>query len=448
MTGLNDSGDKMPNPAPPGHGRDSLYRSTELLEQEQVQRALASLVLAPGRGRSGVVTLAGRAGHAQNALLGWAARRARESGLRVLWAQASPEDRYRPQDVVPRFMTTMTGRAEQSGPLPTELDRLRAASLTLTGEAASPALVVVEDTQWLDPTSLSWLRDLVVRLSTDTPVAVLTSGSGASDGARCWLDPVATTPVPTQQLVVRGLTRQGVAAMVEAVCRTPGDARFTAAVAAATEGNPAVLREVLDRFTERGHAPVAARLAELRDLADAVVGDHAARALACLPAESAGLMRALAVGGELLSFPLVCTLAGLEPAGAQDLANMLEADGLIVSGGTKTQVRHQAVQNRMLEDMSAEERSRLHSRAAHLAHRAGADDEAVARVLLRTPPLGAPWVVTTLRGCFATALDADDHDRATAFLARALREPMEPGKRARLTLELAAAEAISAPLAG
>ncbi|MFD3742701.1 LuxR C-terminal-related transcriptional regulator [Streptomyces sp. NPDC058629] len=439
MTSLSDSGVTTPYPELSGDGPDGPHRDTDLLEQQQAQRVLTSLLLALARGRSGVVTLAGRAGHAQNGLLRWATGRARSDGLRVLRAQAAPDDRDQPLGASAAFMTTMADRSESAGAFPATLDRIG---------TAPPTLVVMEDTQWLDPGSLSWLRALVLRLAPDTPVAVLTSGSGASADARSWLDPVVASSVPTQRLLVRGLTRQGVAAMVETVCDRPGDPRFVAAAATATDGNPAVLRDVLDRFTGLGHTPVAARLTELRTLADAAVGDHATRALSCLPAKSADLMRALAVGGDLLGFPLIRTLAGLEPESAQELRTMLGADGLIVTGGTRTQVRHPAIRNRVLEGMSAEERTRLHSRAAVLAHRAGADDEDTARVLLRTPPLGAPWVVTTLRRCFAKAMDAGDHSRATACLVRALREPLEPGQRTRLTMELAAAEAISAPLAG
>lgn len=57
-------------------------------------------------------------------------------------------------------------------------------------------------------------------------------------------------------------------------------------------------------------------------------------------------------------------------------------------------------------------------------------------------------MVSTLCESFTAALNAEDHGRAAAYLSRALREPLEPRERARLTLELAAAEAMSAPLAG
>ncbi|MFE4945025.1 AAA family ATPase [Streptomyces sp. NPDC056641] len=428
----------------------------DLLERDREQAALTSLLTALGGRRAGIVTLTGRPGHAQNALLRWAARRARDGGLSVLHAQAAPAERDVRYGVIAQLMTSSTGRTE-GGPAGAALrelmehrhpDPLPGLDATLHSAQEMPTLVAIEDTQWLDPASLRWLHALVRRLTPDTPVAVLASGSGVSAKGRDWLGLLPTSPVPAKQLVLRGLTEKGVATVVETVCGAPGDQRFTATVAAATEGNPAVLRDVLCRFTDQGHEPVAARLPELRTITAAVVGDHATRALHGLPAEAVALLRALAVCGELLSFPLVRALAGLRPVRGQELHVMLEAAGLTVSGGTKTQVRHPTVKARVLEDMATAERAQLYSRAAELAHRAWANDEDVAQILLRTPPLGAPWVVSTLRDSFAAALKTEDHGRAAAYLSRALREPLDPRERARLTLELAAVEAMSAPLAG
>ncbi|MFJ5686156.1 AAA family ATPase [Streptomyces sp. NPDC093099] len=428
----------------------------DLLERGREQAALTSLLTALGGRRAGIVTLTGRPGHAQNALLRWAARRARDGGLSVLHAQAAPAERDVRYGVIAQLMTSPTGQAE-CGPAGGSLrelmehrhpDPLPGLDAILHSAQEMPTLVAIEDTQWLDPASLRWLHALVRRLTPDTPVAVLASGSGVSAKGRDWLGLLPTSPVPAKQLVLRGLTENAVATVVETVCGTPGDQRFTATVAAATEGNPAVLRDVLGQFTDQGHEPVAARLPELRTITAAVVGDHATRALHGLPAEAVALLRALAVCGELLSFPLVRALAGLRPVRGQELHVMLEAVGLTVSGGTKTQVRHPTVKARVLEDMATGERAQLYSRAAELAHRAWANDEDVAQILLRTPPLGAPWVVSTLRDSFAAALRTEDHGRAAAYLSRALREPLEPRERARLTLELAAAEAMSAPLAG
>ncbi|MET8679027.1 hypothetical protein ABZW18_15980 [Streptomyces sp. NPDC004647] len=95
-----------------------------------------------------------------------------------------------------------------------------------------------------------------------------------------------TSPVPTEQFVLRGPTEQGVATAVATVRGAPGDQRFTATVAAATEGDPAVLCDV-SRLPDQGREPVAARLPELRTIT--AVGDHATRSLNGLPAEAIGL---------------------------------------------------------------------------------------------------------------------------------------------------------------
>ncbi|MCL7377809.1 LuxR family transcriptional regulator [Streptomyces sp. 35G-GA-8] len=455
MTGRNDNCLSTRSPERT-YGPDTRRDGIHLLERGREQAALTSLLTSLGGRRAGIVTLTGRPGHAQNALLRWAARRARDGGLCVLHAQAAPAEREVRYGVIAQLMTSMAGQAEE-GPTGVSLRELMEHRLpdplpgldgTLHFAQTMPTLLVIEDTQWLDPASLRWLHALVRRLTPDTPVAVLASGSGVSAKGRDWLSLLPASPVPSKQLVLRGLTERGVATVVETVCGAPGDQRFTSAAAAATEGNPAVLWDVLRQFTDQGHEPVAARLPELRAITAAVVGDHATRSLDGLPAEAVALLRALAVCGELISFPLVRALAGLRPVRGQEVRVMLEAAGLTVSGGTKTQVRHPVVKARVLEDMATDERAQLYSRAAELAHRAWANDEDVAEILLRTPPPGAPWVVGTLCESFAAALDAEDHGRAAAYLSRALREPLEPRERARLTLELAAAETMSAPLAG
>ncbi|MGW2058385.1 helix-turn-helix transcriptional regulator [Streptomyces sp. NPDC001840] len=146
----------------------------------------------------------------------------------------------------------------------------------------------------------------------------------------------------------------------------------------------------------------------------------------------------------MLPFSLVPTLAGLEPDSGRDLRATLESTGLVTSVGMKV-LLCPVVKARLLEDMPPGERASLRSRAAELAHRASVGDDDLTRVLLMSPPLASPWVVPALRRGFAAALRADDPEHAAACLARALREPLEPDERARLTLELAAVEAVAAP---
>ncbi|MFJ5104371.1 LuxR C-terminal-related transcriptional regulator [Streptomyces sp. NPDC088554] len=447
--------------AVPGTGPPAISPAEEiaLLERRTEQAVLGSVLGALGAGRAAVVTLTGRPGQAQNALLRWAARYAEGSGLRVLRARAAPTERDLRHGVTVQLLTSralpagpplrelavrQSGKGDErrpgrrSEPLPGLDGLLRSARIT-------PTLLAVEESQWLDPASLHWLHSLVRRLTPDTPVVVMASGSGVTPRGQDRPGLLPPSPVPVKHLVPRALSERGVAAAVELGCGIPGDQRFVAAVSVATAGSPTVLSDVLHRFTGRGYAPVAARLPELHAVMAAVLGDHAARVLRGLPDDATELLRAVAVCGGLLGFPLVRTLAGVRTVRGQRLRGTLEAAGLTVSTGQRTRVRCPAVMARVLEEMPAGQRADLYGRAAELAHRAGENDEDIARLLLGAPPLGAPWVVPVLHRGFAAAQRAEDHDRAVAQLSRALSEPLEPSERALLSLELASAEAVTAP---
>ncbi|MGW6741892.1 AAA family ATPase [Streptomyces sp. NPDC055025] len=515
MTGRND---KCPSARSTEwtYGPDTHGDEIPLFERRPEQTVLRSVLAELSGGRAAIVTLTGRPGHAQNALLGWAARLAGENGLRVLRAQAAPAERELRYGVVVQLMTALygpapasapdtvrapaNGRCRPDGPAPmtdgprwtggpewTDGPALRDGQVprslrALTGCAAhedahenahenahgptpaqphpvpglhgllraartAPTLLVIEDTQWLDPASRHWLETLIRRLTPDTPLTVMASGSALSAGGPDWLSALPPAPVTVKRLVVHGLSEGGVAAAVRLVCGAPGDQRFVRAARTATGGNPTALHEVLRRFSGHGHEPVAARLSELKAIAAAVASDLVTHALSGLPAEVTTLLRTLAVCGDLLPFSLVCAVAGLRPAVGRDLRAMLEAAGLITSVGMKAPICP-LVKARLLEDMPAGERAALHSRAAEQAHRASVNDEDLTHLLLRSPPLGSSWAVPVLRRSFAAALRADNHDNAVACLTRALREPLEPDGRARLSLRLAAVEAVRSPEAG
>ncbi|WP_065966962.1 AAA family ATPase [Streptomyces sparsogenes] len=407
-----------------------------LLGREHEQEVLARAVTGLSEHRPAVVTVSGAAGSGQHALLRWAARLAEERGLRVLRARATPGE----SDLVYGAVTQLlgpdapAGGAGRDGPLPGLAELLRTAR-------DRPTLLTVADLQWLDPDSLRWLRALIRRLP-GAPVAVL---AGATGPARL-ADPDAPGPLPVTRLTLPPLGPAEVAAAVALVCGDRGEERFTAAAAEACAGNPEVLHEVLRRFADAGHRPLDARVPQLRAITAAVTAEHTTRVLRGLPPEAVAALRAVAVCGHLLDFPLVRTLARPRPAHDAGLRETLEATGLTASdGGEALRPAAPEVRTRVLEEMPADERADLYARAAELAHRAGAGDADIAELLLAARPVGAPWAVHALRGAGAEALRAGDHGRAVAALARALEEPLAHVRRARLSLRLAAAEMPAAP---
>ncbi|MFJ9615943.1 LuxR C-terminal-related transcriptional regulator [Streptomyces noursei] len=441
-----------PQCAPDAHGDPTM-----LLECGREQRLIGDLLHRLGQGRPSVLSLTGRPGHAQNALVRWGACRARHDGLRVLRAQATPAERELRYGAVLQLLAVLDGpqgstldaAIRHDGPPPLPVPGIEEV-LRRTGTA--PTLVVVEDVQWLDPASLTWLQILLRHLGPDTPLAVLASSCG--DTTAFDTDPKAPTvpgppdTVPVARFVVPALTDRGVAATVRAVCGTPGDEEFIAALTSATAGNPAILRDALRAFVDHGLPADADHLPELHALTAGVVGDHTVRALDGLPAEVNAVLRALAVCGDLLDFHRVRALAGAHSLSEDRIRTLLASVGLTVSVGDKVHIRFPASKARVIEDMPAAERADLYVRAAELSHSCGVNDEDVAHLLLRSSPLGAPWVVPLLRRGFAAALRREDHHRACACLSRALQEPLDPRERSLLTLELAAAEAVARPEAG
>ncbi|MFD6966262.1 AAA family ATPase, partial [Streptomyces diastaticus] len=63
-----------------------------LLERDREQAALSAVIGELRSGRPAVVTVTGEPGLGQNDLLRWAAEHAREAGLRVLTAHATPAE--------------------------------------------------------------------------------------------------------------------------------------------------------------------------------------------------------------------------------------------------------------------------------------------------------------------------------------------------------------------
>ncbi|CAM5669879.1 AAA family ATPase OS=Streptomyces rimosus subsp. rimosus (strain ATCC / DSM 40260 /JCM 4667 / NRRL 2234) OX=1265868 GN=SRIM_038760 PE=4 SV=1 [Streptomyces rimosus subsp. rimosus] len=236
--------------------------------------------------------------------------------------------------------------------------------------------------------------------------------------------------------------------MTERICGTPCDEAFAAAATEAAHGSPAVLNAALRCFADAGHRPAADRVPQLHTLINGIVGDRAGRALRGLTDEATAVLRALAVGGDLLDFPLICSLAGLRTVRESRLRASLEMAGFTVPEGTHERLRMPIVRARILEDTPAAERAALYARAAHLAYQIVADDEDIARLLLEAPPIGEPWAVHALRGGYGAALRRGDFARAATYLHRALDEPQDPLERAHLGLDLAGAEAVSAPEAG
>ncbi|MFF1902945.1 AAA family ATPase [Kitasatospora sp. NPDC058218] len=438
----------------------------EPIHRETERRTLTALLAGLRSGRPAVVTVAGPPGFGQNGLVRWAAHRAERDGLRVLHVRAARFEREVRHGALARLLAPLDGAAGRTGhtggrragpgappgpPEPGESPEPRElpgpAELAATARRW-PTLLAVEDAHWLDAASLHWLSALV-RRSVELPVAVLASGSGVTAEGPDWLSLPAGAPdqVVVCELTPAPLDAAAAAAEVARFCGRAGDRHFTAVLHEIAAGHPALLRESLRQFAALGHQPVAARAPELRTIGGGVLGDHVARVLSGLGAEVAAVVRALAVCGELLDFDAVCRLARVSAPGEDRLRAALAATGFVRPSSGRPYLEP-AVRARVLEEMTVGDRADLHTGAAELAHRAAADDQDVAALLLGARATGAPWAAAVLRRGGLTALRHGEPDRATGLLARALEQEGDPRTRGRLDLELAVAELLSTPEAG
>ncbi|MFJ8150214.1 AAA family ATPase [Streptomyces sp. NPDC096048] len=419
-----------------------------LLERDREQAVLSAVIGELRSGRPALVTVTGEPGLGQNELLRWAADQARKRRVHVLSARATPAEHELRYGVVAQLLAShdrdLASRLFVTSQRPGGLPGL---NHLLTACRDRPALLVVHDVQWLDPASLRWLEALVRRLPR-APVALLTSTTGTAIDRPEWsVGTPLTGLASTIELALPPLTAGGVAAAVRAVCGF-GDPAFTESLAETTRGVPAIVHEVLRRFARTGRAPRAEHVEHLRALTAEVVGDHAARALSELRDPVAvDVLRALAVCGDLLDFPLVCTLVGPHPVPETRLRATLRASGLLTGRGGSLGEHDGVVRARILEEMPADARADLYARAARLAQRVAVADQGIAELLLQARPVGEPWAVDTLRRGFTAALRSGRRDRATAYLARALDEPLPAGERARVELQLASVQMVTAPAA-
>lgn len=406
------------------------------------------------RGGSTAVVVTGLPGHGQHALLRWAAEAAEARDLQVLTARATPAAATIPHALTSALLASGTAVPARAA-LPQASGEGRNALAPAPGGItdalsavlhAGPTLLVVEDVFRADPESARLLAALGSRPRGAAPLVLLMGTHGTPPRLPDALARTTRTTGGAVTLVLPAVDEHGAAAMAAAICGTAPavDERFARAAAEAAGGNPAVLDDALRRLAQRGHPPVAAHIPRIRELAAAAATDHVARVLRTLhPAERSALC-ALAAARGVLGLPDLRDLAGTRPEDEPALWAALEATGLVTPGRPLPGV-DPATGIRVLAGMPAADRAALCRRAAELAHRAGTTGEDLAALLLDTPPTGHDWVVPALRHAHAAALRRDDHDHAAACLRRALAEPQDPVERARLELELAATEALTAP---
>ncbi|GAA1309385.1 LuxR family transcriptional regulator [Saccharothrix xinjiangensis] len=418
------------------------------MQREAELGLLDRLVRGLAEGRPAVGLVHGRPGTGRTSLLAHAEELARERGVGVVRATASPTETDLRFGVVSQLLPDAgaeVGEALRSPEVPDESAVPLLCGHFLGLGRRGPLLVVVDDAHLADRHSGLWLRALARRahraslmLLVSTTSTLPQSGADAPEDP--WFPDASTDPGTHHVLRSAPLDEDGLARVVWRWYGGEPPAGLVPDLAAATGGNPAVLRAVLAGLDERDGVPPADLAAEARR-------DQVGAVLAHLSPELLSLLRAVAVAGRVLPAGVLAVLADLGRVPPSRAARLLRDNGLAHEDGDRL-VADDAATQRVLADMCPEDRAELHARAAELAHRSLAADEDVAGLLLGAAPVGACWAVDALRRAAGARDRVPGDGPAARFLRRALREPVSEARRAELLVELAAVEAVDQPEAG
>jgi DNA-binding CsgD family transcriptional regulator len=305
--------------------------------------------------------------------------------------------------------------------------------------APSPVglLIEVDDAQWADQPSLSYLAYLAARID-ELPavllIAVRTSEQAVGQQALDWL-----RDRPGRQVLrPRALSPEAIERMVLAELPAAEPA-FSRACAEVTGGNPFLAGELLRALRADGVAPTVGSVSRVRSLVpDSVLRSVLVRLARC--GEPAGqLAQAVAVLGDGAVLRQARLLAGLDAESAEHAADALAAAHILASG-EPLRFTHPLIASSVYADIPAFARVRAHRRAADLLASDDASPDAVAAHLLLTSPDGEQRTVATLRLAAEQAIVRGDSGAAARLLARALAEPPDLTARGEVLLELANAE--------
>jgi DNA-binding CsgD family transcriptional regulator len=378
-----------------------LERSDQLAELDgYAQEARA------GDGR--IILVSGEAGVGKTALLDRFAQ-----ACTAQWATGVCDGLFTPRPLGPLFeIGEQLGEELHASVRPgTSRDEMFAALLRWLQQSQELTVLVVEDVQWADESTLDLLRFLGRRIGATRTMLVVTyrdDALAADDSLRVVLGELGTER-GARRIAVPALTEAAVARLAEAAAMPAGE------VYRLTGGNPFFVNEVL----QSGSAvvPESAR--------DAVLAR-----IARLSASARSAIEVCALVGARVA-PSTMSCAGVAPADLDELV----AAGVLVSEGTSLHFRHEITRLAVEGGIAAHRRARLHARLlsalaqspcaddARLAYHAegAGDDEAVLRY--------APSAAERAAGLGA-------HREAAAQYRRALRAAAAAGASDTVVAEL------------
>ncbi|MFK0263975.1 AAA family ATPase [Streptomyces angustmyceticus] len=418
----------------------------------EAERLLATATERARAGTGRLVLLRGATGTGRTTVLEAAAEEAAAHGMRVLRARCSAGDSAIPFAAV----------LQLQGPVPVFADlaldgkeRATAAGLwrVLRSYAEQPPLLItVDDVHLADPESRRWLAESA-RLMDRLPIVLAVTERSQYD-----VDPPAQglahslSPALVTTHTLTPLSDKSAVAAVRSAFPDADDSWAEDCVRAGA-GNPLLLRALLDDLSDGSHPVVPHTSAALYpgafpaavqwwlDSAGPATAE-VARTLAILdegwdhgPAPSAGWSPALHIPS------LLAELSGADPARVAGWITAMTALGLLRPDDVgRARYAHPLLRDAVLTGVPAARRRAAHRTTAETMLHHGVSSELVARQLLLTDVVDAPWALPVLQDAASLALREGHIEDAVAFLRRALDEPLSDEGRQRLLTELGSLE--------
>jgi tetratricopeptide (TPR) repeat protein len=251
--------------------------------------------------------------------------------------------------------------------------------------ADSPVVVLLDDLQWCDPTSLDLLRFLVARLQRGVLVVVTVRALevGRADDVTDALGAIARRP-GSRRLRIGGISIANTRDLLDAHAAEPISEDLSRRIFDRAEGNPFYTLELARLLEEPG---------AVGDEVPATVRDAVRHRLSLLPGPTLDLLATAAVIGRDVDLPLVAGVAAIELDECVDLLDPAAEHRVLVLDPAFGSLRfsHGLVREVLVDDLTPLRRSQLHLRVADVIEHAalGDDDiEVLADHLWRAAALG------------------------------------------------------------
>ncbi|MFD4636173.1 ATP-binding protein [Lentzea sp. NPDC058436] len=411
-----------------------------LVERDAETAVLRAAVEAVTRGRGGVVVVDAGAGMGKTALLRRTRAVAVDAGVVVLSSRGAELERDFAFGLVRQlFETTLPGDVEQrralftgavaavepifdlgegeTGSLFSLFNGLYWLLVSLTERG--PLVLVVDDAQWADPSSMRFLGFLARRLDSVPVLLVVATRGGEHDDGGLLDDVLAAEDCA--HLRLRSLSASGVARLVRGTV-SGADDEFYAACHVTTAGNPLFVRELVRVLAEDEGAGDAASVVASAG-PDAVRGHVEAR-LRRQPEEVRRVAHAVAVLGDDTALALVAEQAGVDVTAAAVGAERLVRHGFFGTADPPA-FAHVVLRDVVHSLVPLADRGAGHDRAARVLAASGAPVARVASHVLRTVPAERRDRVKVLVAAAAQAWQRGSPQDAGTYLARARQEPPE-----------------------